>query len=162
MIFRALLIGGTTLLLAGCASQPGSCDARDASASLIAKMQCDHSGGYSEQVREREQALIQARVENAAFHQVYDDLVAQQQATGKNLAEQQQRQAALDASLNKLLTQLRTRHADKANVLQQIGELESARKAVTTADPAAVEARKQELKALQQKVARLQLSLGYE
>lgn len=166
MIIRALVVGSGLLLLGGCASQPGSCDSNNAEASLIAKMNCDHSGGYSDQIRQREQSLTDARAENAAFRDVYNALQDQQKVASKSLAEQQKQQATLDASMSKLLSQLKTRHANKTQVQQQIAELEKQmavkKQATTSADPAVIEARKQALKALQQKVSRLQLSLGYE
>ncbi|NAT17602.1 hypothetical protein CU666_15870 [Pseudomonas syringae pv. actinidifoliorum] len=166
MNIRALIASSALLLIAGCATQPGSCDSNNVEASLITKMNCDHSGGYSDQVRQREQALTDARAENASFRDVYDALQAQQQSNSKSLAEQQKQQAALDGSMSKLLSQLKARHANKAQAQQQIADLEKqmvAKKQVTAStDPAVIEARKQELKALQQKVSRLQLSLGYE
>ncbi|RMO69936.1 putative Lipoprotein [Pseudomonas syringae pv. primulae] len=166
MNIRALIASSALLLMAGCATQPGSCDSNNVEASLITKMNCDHSGGYSDQVRQREQALTAARAENASFRDVYDALQAQQKSTSKSLAEQQKQQAALDGSMSKLLSQLKARHANKAQAQQQIADLEkqmAAKKQVTAStDPAVIEARKQELKALQQKVSRLQLSLGYE
>ncbi|WP_122663643.1 hypothetical protein [Pseudomonas viridiflava] len=166
MIIRALVVSSGLLLLSGCATPPGSCDSNNAEASLIAKMNCDHSGGYSEQIRQREQSLTDARAENAAFHDVYNALQDQQKVASKSLAEQQRQQATLDASMSKLLGQLKTRHANKTQVQQQIADLEkqmaAKKQATASTDPAVIEARKQELKALQQKVSRLQLSLGYE
>ncbi|MFJ3486542.1 hypothetical protein ACIPL1_24530 [Pseudomonas sp. NPDC090202] len=166
MIIRTMIAGSFLLLLGGCATQPGSCDSNNSEASLITKMNCDHSGGYSDQIKQREQALVEARNENAAFRDVYAALQSQQQATSKSLAEQQKQQAALDTSMSKLLSQLKARHANKVQVQQQISDLEqqlaAKKKAVVSADPAVIEARKQELKTLQQKVSRLQLSLGYE
>jgi septal ring factor EnvC (AmiA/AmiB activator) len=166
MIIRAMIVSSGLLLLGGCATPPGSCDSNDTEASLIAKMNCDHSGGYSDQIRKREQSLVDARNENAAFRNVYNALQEQQQATGKSLAEQQRQQAALDTSMSTLLNQLKARHANKAQVQQQIADLErqlaAKRQAPASKDPALIDARKQELKALQQKVSRLQLSLGYE
>ncbi|RML20511.1 putative Lipoprotein, partial [Pseudomonas syringae pv. maculicola] len=74
--------------------------------------------------RQREQALTAARAENASFRDVYDALQAQQQSTSKSLAEQQKQQAALDGSMSKLLSQLKARHANKAQAQQQIADLE--------------------------------------
>jgi chromosome segregation ATPase len=166
MIIRAMAVSSALLLLGGCATQPGSCDSNNTEASLITKMNCDHSGGYSDQVHKREHSLVDARNENAAFRNVHDTLQTQQQATTKSLAEQQQQQAAVDRSMSALLSQLKTRHANKAQVQQQVADLEkqlTAKKQVAvSSDPAIIEARKQELKTLQQKVSRLQLSLGYE
>lgn len=161
-----LIAAGSLVLLAGCASNPANCDPSNTNASLLTKMNCDHSGAYSERIQQREQELIAAREQNAAFRQVFADLQAQQQATRLSLTEQQKQQAALDRSLNSLLGQLKARHADKSDVQKQISDLEQqmakARQQMVNADPATLQARQQELKTLQQKVANLQFSLGYE
>lgn len=166
MGMKYLTLLGLSLAIGGCATTGQSCDAGNAEASLIAKMNCDHAGGYSEQIHQREQELQAARTENEAFHQLYQDLQQQQQQVGRTLAEQQQQQARLEQSLKQLLAQLKTQHAGKAQVQQQIAELEQqmgqARQAVSNATPATLQARQQELQALRQKVSRLQLSLGYE
>lgn len=70
MIIRTLIASASLSLLAGCATQPGSCDSNNSEASLITKVNCDHSGGYSDQIKQREQALVDARNENAAFRDV--------------------------------------------------------------------------------------------
>ena len=154
------------LALGGCATQPGSCNSANADASLLTKASCDYSGGYAEQVRRQEQELIDARAENEQFRQVYEQIAAQQSATRESLQVQQRKQAELDQSLGRLLGQLKSRHANKGSVQQQIANLEqqlqASRSAPASSDPAAVAARQEELKALQQKVSRLQLSLGYE
>jgi predicted patatin/cPLA2 family phospholipase len=134
---------------------------------MIKKLNCDYGGGYSEQVRNSEQALVDAREQNRQFNDVYAQLSAQQTSTRQDLATVQRQQASLEKSLNGLLATLKARHANKRDVQQQIAGLEQRMKAsqnapANTANAAQVEARKQELKALQQQVSRLQLSLGYE
>jgi len=167
MTARLLVCVAVALTLSGCATAPGSCDAGNRDASMIAKMNCDYSGGYSDQVRQKEQALTDARAENAMFHQVYDNITAQQAATRQDLRSQQQAQASLNQSLGQLLATLKTRHANKAGVQKQIAALQSqlqtAQNApVATTNPAQLAAKQEELKALQKKVTKLQLSLGYD
>ena len=164
MIFRLLFGALAALTLAGCATAPANCNSANNEASLIAKMQCDHSVGYSAQIRQREQELLDARAENELFHRVYEEITAQQQATRQSLDAQRQRQASLQQSLNSLLSQLKSRHANKGQVQQQIAMLEQdlQRSPASGGSAADIAARQQELKALQQKVSRLQLSLGYE
>jgi chromosome segregation ATPase len=159
----AVLLGS----LAGCATTASQCNASDSSASLIAKLNCDYGGGYAEQVRNSEQDLVAAREQNRQFNQVYDELNALQVSTRQDLATQQRQQASLEKSLNGLLANLKARHANKSDVQQQVVSLEQQLKSTKSApaknaSSAQVEARKQELKALQQQVSRLQLSLGYE
>lgn len=165
-----LRIGLGALLLstlAGCATTASQCSASDSSASLISKLNCDYGGGYAEGVRNSEQELIAAREQNRQFNQVFDELSALQASTRQDLATQQRQQANLEKSLNGLLSTLKARHGNKSDVQQQIAGLEKQLKAsqnapAKNASSAQVEARKQELKALQQQVSRLQLSLGYE
>lgn len=154
------------LTLGGCASNPGDCDATDRDASLLTKMNCDYSGGYGEQVKQKEQALTASRQENAMFRQVYDNIAAQQTSTRKDLASQQQAQASLNQSLGQLLKSLKARHGNESQVQKQIAGLEQQLKtsqAKTASNtPAALAAKQEELKALQKKVNQLQFSLGYE
>lgn len=166
MTVKYMILVALVAALSGCATGSQPCDASDNNASLITKMNCDHAGGYSQQISQREQELTAARAENEAFHQLYQDLQQQQQQVGRTLAEQQQQQAKLEQSMKQLLVQLKNRHAGKSQVQQQIAELEQqmsqARQAVSNATPATLQARQQELQMLRQKVSRLQLSLGYE
>ncbi|MGE6995347.1 hypothetical protein ACQKIK_18310 [Pseudomonas sp. NPDC047961] len=159
-----LLFPALALTLVGCATSPANCNSANNEASLIAKMQCDHSGGYSAQIQQREQELLDARAENELFHRVYQEISEQQLSTRQSLEAQRQRQASLQQSLNSLLSQLKGRHANKSQVQQQIATLEQdlQRSPTSGGSAADIAARQQELKALQQKVSRLQLSLGYE
>lgn len=156
----------SAIVLSGCATAPGSCDATNTDVSLIAKMNCDHSGGYSEQVRQNEQELMNAREENAAFHQVYQDIQKQQSETRANLEQERAQDAALDKSLKNLVGQLKKRRSLSAQEQQKIGALESeianiqARPASN--NPGEKEAKRAELAALRKKVSQLQMSLEYE
>ncbi|NBF01011.1 hypothetical protein GV819_01765 [Pseudomonas sp. Fl5BN2] len=154
------------LALAGCASKPGDCDATNRDASMLTKMNCDYSGGYNDQVKQKELALTASRQENALFHQVYENIAAQQADTRKDLLSQQQSQAALNQSLGQLLTSLKARQGNETQVQKQIASLEQQLKASQAATasntPAALAAKQEQLKALQKKVNQLQFSLGYE
>ena len=105
-----LLLGFSVLLaVSGCATQPGECDASNRDASLFTKVNCDAGGGYSEQIRQNEAALAKSQQENAMFHQVYQDIAAQQAASRTDLLAQQKSQAALNQSLSQLLGSLKAR-----------------------------------------------------
>ena len=167
MNVRLLGVLGAVLALSGCATQPGECDAGNRDAGLFTKVNCDAGGGYRAQIQQNELALAQSQQENAMFHQVYEDIAAQQAASRANVKAQQQAQATLNQSLNKLLGSLKARTGNKAQVQQQIAGLEQQLKAaqvapVRASDPAQVAAKQQELNALQKKVNQLQFSLGYE
>lgn len=164
---RLIVVFGAVLALSGCATQPGECDATNRDASLFNKVNCDAGGGYSDQIRQNEAALIKAQQENAMFHQVYENIAAQQTALRTDVLAQQKSQAALNQSLSQLLGSLKARNGNKVQVQQQIAGLEqqlkvAQAKPASTSNPKQLAAKQQELKALQKKVSQLQLSLGYE
>lgn len=166
MTARLFLCLSGALALSGCATAPGSCDASNRDVSMITKMNCDYTGGYSDQVKSNENTLTTAQAENAMFKRVYDNIAAEQASTHKDLQSQQQAQASLNQSLGQLLSTLKTRHANKAGVQKQINtlqtQLQSAQSQSASATPAQLAAKQEELKALQKKVSKLQLSLGYD
>lgn len=157
----------TTAILSGCAITPSSCDPSNHDVSLLDKMNCDYSGGYSAQVRQKEQELLDARTENALFHQVYQDIQAQQTTSRQDLLTQEHQQAALNQSLGQLLKQLKGRNAHQGQIQQQITSLEqelhrTQTKPAASADPQQLAVKQQQLLSLQQKVNQLQFSLGYK
>ena len=167
MKLRQLAVLTAVLALSGCATQPGECDATNRDSSMLTKMNCDYSGGYSDQVKQKEQALAESRQQNAMFRQVYENIQAQQLSTKTDLASQQKSQAALNQSLAQLLTSLKARRGNEAQVQKQIAGLEQQLKDSQTApvakpSKAALAAKQEQLKALQKKVNQLQFSLGYE
>ncbi|WP_223517713.1 hypothetical protein [Pseudomonas sp. GL-B-19] len=167
MTLRQLMVITAALALSGCAAKPGECDATNRDSSMLTKMNCDYSGGYSDQVKQNEQALSESRQQNAMFRQVYENIQAQQLSTKTDLASQQKSQVALNQSLTQLLNSLKTRRGNEAQVQKQIADLERQLKAsqaapTTKSTPATLAAKQQELKTLQKKVNQLQFSLGYE
>lgn len=167
MTLRQLAVLTAVLALSGCATKPGECDATNRDSSMLTKMNCDYSGGYSDQVKQKELALSESRQQNAMFRQVYENIQAQQLSTKTDLASQQKAQAALNQSLGQLLTSLKARRGNESGVQTQIAGLEQQLKASQAAPmakstPATLAAKQKELKALQKKVNQLQFSLGYE
>ena len=114
MTLRQLVVLTAVLALSGCATKPGECDATNRDSSMLTKMNCDYSGGYSDQVKQKELALSESRQQNAMFRQVYENIQAQQLSTKTDLASQQKSQAALNQSLAQLLTSLKARHGNES------------------------------------------------
>ncbi|MBV6824767.1 hypothetical protein [Pseudomonas sp. PD9R] len=167
MTLKQLAVLTALLALSGCATKPGECDATNRDSSMLTKMNCDYSGGYSDQVKQKELALTASRQENAMFLQVYENIQAQQLSTKTDLASQQKSQAALNQSLGQLLTSLKARRGNETQIQKQIAGLEQQLNAsqatpTTKASPATLAAKQEQLKALQKKVNQLQFSLGYE
>ncbi|MFL1523680.1 hypothetical protein [Pseudomonas sp. O230] len=167
MTLRQFAVMTAVLALSGCATKPGECDATNRDSSMLTKMNCDYSGGYSDQVKQKELALAESRQQNAMFRQVYENIQAQQLSSKTDLASQQKSQAELNQSLGKLLTSLKARRGNEGQVQKQIAGLEQQLKdsqaaPVTKPSPAALAAKQEQLKTLQKKVNQLQFSLGYE
>ena len=153
--------------LAGCATTPGQCDPSDRDAGFLTKLSCDTSGAYRATIDQQEQALVSAQEENQMFRQVYDDIAQRQAASQQALSEQKKKQAALNASMSRLLKQLEARHADNAQVQKELQGLQQAlhqsqQSATNGGNPAAIAAKQKELAALQNRVSTLQKSLGYQ
>lgn len=153
----------STAVLSGCATQ-GHCDATKTDPSMLEKLNCDLGGGYQRQVRQNEQAVLDARAENAMFRAIYVEIEEQRKAVRQDLAGQQQQLAKLQANLNQLLGRLKTKYAHKSDTLQKISELETQVAALQQSgghDPRSIQAKQQELAELQRKISHLELSLGY-
>ncbi|MFC4297656.1 MAG: hypothetical protein WBF84_09635 [Castellaniella sp.] len=164
---RSLMILALAAGLAGCATTPGECDPTNRDAGFLTKLSCDTSGAYRAGIDQKEQALVSAQEENQMFRQVYEDIAQRQAASQQKLSEQKKKQAALNASMGRLLKQLQARHADDARVQNELKDLQQALKqsqqsGTNGGNAAAVAAKQKELAALQQKVATLQKSLGYQ
>ena len=166
-LHRSLMILALAAGLAGCATTPEQCDPSNRDASFLTKMSCDASGSYRAGIDQKEQALVSAQEENQMFRQVYADIAQRQAASQQKLSEQKKKQAALNASLGQLLKQLQAKHADNAKVQKELQDLQQALKksqqsATNGGNAAAIAAKQQELATLQNKVALLQKSLGYQ
>ncbi|EHK60306.1 lipoprotein [Halomonas sp. GFAJ-1] len=164
MISKTIMIASSVVLLAGCATTPEQCDPYNRDASLVAKLSCDTSGAYRAQVEQREQQVRLDQEENALFHQVYSDIRAQQQATREDLSVQQEKQQALNSSLQTLLTRLQARSGEELGLQHRLNAIEQQLNAnqEPARDEAEIEARRARLAELEQQVSRLQQSLGYE
>lgn len=164
MMTNVIMIASSMLLLAGCATTPEQCDPYNRDASLVAKLSCDTSGAYRAQVEKREQQVHLDQEENALFHQVYQDIQAQQNATRESLSVQQEKQQSLNNSLQALLNRLQARTGEELGLQHRLNDIEQQLHAnqEPARDEADMVARRARLAELEQQVSRLQQSLGYE
>lgn len=154
-----------SILLAGCATTAQQCDPSNKNMGFIGKIQCDAGGGYADSVRKNEQALIDARLENQHFQDIYLQIAAQQRDTRASLQVQKERNNKLNQSLSSLLNQVKAKHGNKAGIQQQMVEVEkklNSSQNAPTSSAADVAVKQAELQQLQRQLQRLQLSLGYE
>ena len=166
---KKLSLLALSVVLTGCAttSGPGGsvCDPSQQDVSFLTKMQCDWGGGYAASVSANEEALIAARNENLHFQQIYEQIALQQQDTRAALDVQKRRNQQLNQSLSGLLNQVKAKHGNKANVQQQIKQLETnlqTAQNTPATNQADVAKKQEELQQLQRQLHRLQLSLGYD
>lgn len=161
---KALIVAGSIMMLAGCATTAEQCDPYNRDASLVAKLSCDTSGAYRTQVEQREQQVRLDQEENALFRQVYMDIEAQQLAIRADLNVQREKQESLNESLQTLLSRLKDRTSQELGLQHRLTDLEQQLQA--TQEPAQDEtemaAKRSQLAELEQQVSRLQQSLGYE
>ncbi|MGL5288224.1 MAG: hypothetical protein ACRC9N_01790, partial [Aeromonas sp.] len=105
MKFKAVCLS-SLLALGGCATTPADCDPTDRTASLLTKMSCDYSGAYRQTITNQEQQVQQDQELNALSHQILTDMESRQQRSSTTLAQEQQDQQELKASVSKLVAQL--------------------------------------------------------
>ncbi|MGL5031034.1 MAG: hypothetical protein ACRC8Q_02175 [Aeromonas sp.] len=163
MKFKAVCLS-SLLALGGCATTPADCDPTDRSASLLTKMSCDYSGAYRQTITNQEQQVQQDQELNALSHQILTDMESRQQRSSTTLAQEQQDQQELKASVSKLVAQLQLKGSKQAGMQQQIRALANAEKKFTprSNDTAAqVAAKQKQAKILEAKVKELNKSLGY-
>lgn len=162
LLWPALL----AVLLSGCATTMSECNPHDSKASILTKMSCDSSGAYRAHIDQQEEQLLSAQEANALFHQIYKDIAAQRDASSATVAQQRDKQNALNRSVAQLLRSLSVKQTKEKGVQKQINdvehELKQLNQTTATATPAADKQKQQQLQQLQQQVSRLQTSLGYD
>lgn len=161
-IVRAAMLAGCMTVL-GCATAPGQCDVNNSDVSLIGKAMCDKQ--YAQQEKDARLNLQKAKEENAAFHAALEALEVEKAAVGKGLQDRQQAHDKAQAALKAALQKVKARQGHKADVQQQIAQLEQQLQAQsqlpTSNSQAILKQREKERDELRRKVNELQLSLGY-
>lgn len=160
-IYRFVLLGVVTTLW-GCATAPQNCNVHAKDESFLTKLNCASADKQTAQNAALE--LEHARSENQAFRQAYEALELEKSAVGKSLAERQKAHQQSQAALNSVLGKIKSRKGNKAEINQQIAELEKqlqAQNNLPASNSAAVlKQRAKERDELRRKVQALELSLG--
>lgn len=151
------------LALTGCATAPQNCNVHAKDESLLTKMACGEE--YRKAPEIAQQKLDEEIAINEAFKKVYADLQLERAAVGKSLKERQQAEKQAQVSLNAMLGKVKARQGSKAEVKQQIADLEKRLQTQSTlpatTSPSVLKQREKERDALRSQVQQLQLSLGY-
>jgi len=150
--------------LSGCATTATECDPSNTDASLFAKLSCDTSGGYRQNITINEQQLQRNQEINRLTHQILADTETRKQRSNQTLSQEKADLQSVKDSVGVLIGKLKSSTGNHARLQQQIDDLAAAEQRFkpSTSDSAAqVEAKKKEAVVLEAKVKQLSESLGY-
>lgn len=135
------------LVLTGCTTSPQDCDLHTQDPGFITKLSCATSGGYRQQVDQKEQQvrLSQYQNESAKQQQVYTQ--NRQQTLNQKLANEQERLNAVRSDLSQTLAKLKSSKIKSSERQQEIAHLQDLQQQSQNASSAS------EITAIEKKVA---------
>lgn len=135
------------LVLTGCTTSPQDCDLHAQDPGFITKLSCATSGGYRQQVDQKEQQvrLSQYQNESAKQQQVYTQ--NRQQTLNQKLANEQERLNAVRSDLSQTLAKLKSSKMKSSERQQEIAHLQDLQQQSQNASSAS------EITAIEKKVA---------
>ncbi|MEI7173287.1 hypothetical protein [Pectobacterium carotovorum] len=157
---RILLPVFTTLLLAGCVTNPQSCDPTTGDVNIVTKFNCNYSGTWDQRVTEKQQTLQHEQELNKEFNAVYAAIEQEKAQSNASVATKRKSQQELQRSMNNLVAQLKKKNAGRTAAQKEIAELEKSMKEAQNR-PSESEMQKQmELQKLQGQLTELQKMLA--
>lgn len=113
-----------SIVLTGCATSPQDCDLHAQDPSFITKLNCATSGGYRQQVDQKEQQvrLSQYKNESAKQQQAYTQ--DRQQNVNQQVADEKARLNAVRSDLSQTLAKLKSSKITSAQRQQEIKKLQ--------------------------------------
>lgn len=159
---RYVMLAIVALLLSGCATNARDCDPTTGDVNIITKFNCNYSGTWDKRVDNKKNTLAHEQMLNAEFKAVNEAIEKEKEKAQSNasVASKRQSQQALQNSLNKLVAQLKTKTAGRAEAQNQVAALEKSIKEAQNR-PSDSEMQKQmELQKLQGQLADLQATLA--
>ena len=157
---RYVLLAVGALLLSGCATDARDCDPTTGDVNIVTKFNCNYSGTWDKRVDAKKSTLAHEQVLNVEFKAVNDAIEKEKAQSNASVASKRQSQQALQNSLNKLVAQLKTKTAGRADAQKQVAALEKSIKEAQNR-PSDSEMQKQmELQKLQGQLAELQSTLA--
>jgi len=158
---RYLLLAVGALLLSGCATNARDCDPTTGDVSIVTKFNCNYSGTWDKRVDDKQNTLAHEQVLNAEFKAVNEAIEKEKAQSNASVASKRQSQQALQSSLNKLMGQLKTKTAGRADAQKQVADLEKSIKEAQNNRPSdSVMQKQMELQKLQGQLAELQATLA--
>lgn len=135
------------LALTGCTTSPQDCDLHAQDPSFITKLSCATSGGYRQQVDQKEQQVRLSQYQNESAKQQQDYTQNRQQTLNQKLADEQARLNAVRSDLSQTLAKLKSSKIQSRERQQEIAKLQELQRQSQTATSAS------EISAIEKKVA---------
>ena len=135
------------LVLTGCTTAPQDCDLHAQDPSFITKLSCATSGGYRQQVDQKEQQVRLSQYQNESARQQQDYTQNRQQTLNQKLADEQARLNAVRSDLSQTLAKLKSSKIQSRERQQEIAKLQELQRQSQTATSAS------EISAIEKKVA---------
>ena len=135
------------LVLTGCTTSPQDCDLHAQDPSFITKLSCATSGGYRQQVDQKEQQVRLSQYQNESARQQQDYTQNRQQTLNQKLADEQARLNAVRSDLSQPLAKLKSSKIQSRERQQEIAKLQELQRQSQTATSAS------EISAIEKKVA---------
>lgn len=135
------------LVLTGCTTSPQDCDLHAQDPSFITKLSCATSGGYRQQVDQKEQQVRLSQYQNESAKQQQDYTQNRQQTLNQKLADEQARLNAVRSDLSQTLAKLKSSKIQSRERQQEIAKLQELQRQSQTATSAS------EISAIEKKVA---------
>ncbi|ABP62836.1 MULTISPECIES: hypothetical protein [Enterobacteriaceae] len=157
---RYLLLAVGALLLSGCATDARDCDPTTGDVSIVNKFNCNYSGTWDKRVDDKQNTLAHEQILNAEFKAVNEAIEKEKAQSHASVASKRQSQQALQSSLNKLVAQLKTKTAGRADAQKQVTDLEKSIKEAQNRPSDSVMQKQMELQKLQGQLAELQTTLA--
>lgn len=148
----------TSIVLTGCVTSPQDCDLHAQDPSFITKLSCATSGGYRQQVDQKEQQVRLSQYENESAKQQQAYTQNRQQNVNQKLADEQARLNAVRSDLSQTLAQLKSskiKSSERQKEIQQLQDLQrQSQRASDASEIAAIEKKvaeaKQKIKVLEE------------
>ena len=135
------------LVLTGCTTSPQDCDLHAQDPSFITKLSCATSGGYRQQVDQKEQQVRLSQYQNESARRQQDYTQYRQQTLNQKLADEQARLNAVRSDLSQTLAKLKSSKIQSRERQQEIAKLQELQRQSQTATSAS------EISAIEKKVA---------
>lgn len=114
-----------SVVLTGCATSPQDCDLHTQDPSFITKLSCATSGGYRQQVDQKEQQVRLSQYQNESVKQQQAYTQNRQQNVNQQVADEQARLNAVRSDLSQTLSQLKSSKIKSSERQREITQLQA-------------------------------------